>query len=472
MTSEPSIADTSRGRYTGNVEVPEFLWNFAQDQEEISLAANDLRSLLVELAAAASIPVHGIESRPKSFTSYQQKAKKAKYVQDNRPIQDVVAARVIVYTTSARQDMTDLIVTQMTATEPKNPGADSHNGYDSIHLNVTGVNDPGIQRRYPHLTRYLAKYPGCEIQLRSVAAHAWAEYEHDVRYKSGAYADLPQEKQDEITQWFVEAGGLRKFMDQLFDNIERSLRPEESPRMDESVADGVQELATDETGGEKSQNSDPVTEATLASFIAARFSGKDIGSDSQIQEIAHQLRTLQCNTVGDVENALSAADLDDGQVAKLMDYPIQPTGVRMLDDELLATFGEQYVSAANDPKREQLLQLRLRRLRGRFAIYTIETPEGRSRPITAAHAVRYTARYVADTVSPEDAQVNEAIALNRDTLNASLHARVVETKAGTPLYVATNLSRSWAERILKALARNVPDQKIKIQRAGDNLLDH
>jgi ppGpp synthetase/RelA/SpoT-type nucleotidyltranferase len=47
-----------------------------------------------------------------------------------------------------------------------------------------------VQRRYGALAEYLGKYQGLEIQVHSVAGHAWAEYEHDIRYKSGGYREL------------------------------------------------------------------------------------------------------------------------------------------------------------------------------------------------------------------------------------------------------------------------------------------
>ncbi|MFW6188015.1 MAG: hypothetical protein ACOC84_08480 [Actinomycetota bacterium] len=50
-----------------------------------------------------------------------------------------------------------------------------------------------------------------------MAAHAWAQYEHDTRYKPGAYQQLPHNDQRRVDHWFVEPGGMRRSMDELFD---------------------------------------------------------------------------------------------------------------------------------------------------------------------------------------------------------------------------------------------------------------
>jgi hypothetical protein len=45
-----------------------------------------------------------------------------------------VAARVIVYTIRARNDLADLIVSRCAFRERQNPGDIKHNGYDSEHI--------------------------------------------------------------------------------------------------------------------------------------------------------------------------------------------------------------------------------------------------------------------------------------------------------------------------------------------------
>ena len=83
-----------------------------------------------------------------------------------------------------------------------------------------------------------------------------------------------------------------------------------------------------------------------------------------------------------------------------------------MDDELLAVFLDRYVETAEDDDRRQLLRLRLRRVRGRFTIYSLEGPEGTQLTVAAARAVRNLAKFVAERKSAEATTISGAIATN------------------------------------------------------------
>src|SRR5690606_25167622 len=129
----------------------------------------------------ASIRIHTIEARAKSLSSYQEKSLKQnedgtpKYTTPGTQIHDCVAARVIVFTTRARNDLADLLNLHTSVIERQNPGDAKHNGYDSEHLVIQSLKNSDERSRFAALARYLDKYQGLEIQIRSVAGHAWAE---------------------------------------------------------------------------------------------------------------------------------------------------------------------------------------------------------------------------------------------------------------------------------------------------------
>jgi len=448
-------------------QIAAHLWRYAQDQELLRGASDDVQAYLTELAQEASITVHAINGRPKSLSSYEKKASKIdssggpRYPDPATQIHDCVAARVILFTTSARDDLVLLVKSRTDVLEHKNPGLTKYNGYDSEHLVINGLTDEDAQARYPRLTRYLKEYPGLEIQLRSVASHAWAEYEHDIRYKAGAYQGLSADGKLQIDQWFVEAGGMRRVMDNLFAQIEGTLiskdtKEEAAPASPEEVEAAPEE--TDET---------PIGQASLARVVAARHPGAERGEGRDYDVVLEQLDRLGIKTVGQLEVAL--ADLEEGYVAQLMDYPTSTSGVRRLDDEILAAFTDRYVEVAPDGKRKQLLELRLRRVRGKFAIYSIEVGETATPPMTAARTVRHLAAIVADASGLEAAEVLGAISRVEGDLNASAHARLVRTTSGS-LSVASNLTRAWAEEIMRALVKGAPSAGIRIVRAGDTFL--
>jgi ppGpp synthetase/RelA/SpoT-type nucleotidyltranferase len=449
--------------------VPRHVWEYAQDQGDLADAARDIRRYLEELAEGGSIRIHTIEARAKSLASYQEKSQKEaadgspKYAKPAEQIHDCVAARVIVFTTRARNDLADLIDLHAEVFERQNPGKKKHNGYDSEHIVISALKKSDERARFVALGRYLSKYRGLEIQIRSVAGHAWAEYEHDVRYKSGAYQELSEDGKRQIDQWFVEAGGMRRVMDDLFGSIEERLITVDQD------ADGheAEELREDSDEG-FADDSDPraLDEATLREVITSRFPNQELGDSLSVTQLLGHLEALKVVTVGDLEVAL--AHVEEGQVARLMDYPGETSGARRLDDELLATFTERYVETATGEDRKQFLRLRLRRVRGKFAIYSVEDGGGARRLLTAASAVREIAKFVATSQGLETASVEGAVASNRDRLLPSSKARAVKTPNGT-VYVATNFNRRWAENVMGALVERVPNSSLRVLRAGDLL---
>lgn len=455
------------------VQVPSFLWQFANDHALLNEAASELRRFLLDIAGSASISVHTIEARAKSLSSYKEKSEKVtregvpKYSDPGDQITDCLAARVILFTSRARSDIASLISQQTVVEERHNPGETKHNGYDSEHFIITSLRNESDKARLTALNTYLNKYPGLEIQLRSVAGHAWAEYEHDVRYKPGAYSELAENQRLLIDQKFIEAGGMRRVMDDLFNEIQEILYPsiaegsiEEQPA-DLSEDLGADDIEEDQGGG------DACTTDTLRDFSMQRYPGLKPGSAAYFEEIRLQLASLRIGDIASLSRALSAIESDE--TFHLMDYPKPPTSARRLDDELLAAFGFRYIEVAADAARANLLRLRLRRVRGKFAIYSIVEEGVATRPMPAARAVRDLASIVARVGGIDAATIPEAISKTRDGLTPSSHPRVVKTLDGE-LYVATNLSRRWAERIMKDLVGAAENYDVHILRAGDELV--
>ncbi|MEU8073086.1 hypothetical protein AB0B20_25345 [Micromonospora sp. NPDC049151] len=453
----------------GFEQIPSHLWQYAQDQAFLADAAVEMKRFLTELARDASIDVHLVEARPKTLDSYRRKSEKKKddgtpkYTDPAAQIQDSVAARVIVYTTRARKDLADLIVSRCPYLEWENPGETKHNGYDSEHIIISGIKGPDVQR-FPVLAKYLDKYAGLEIQVRSVAGHAWAEYEHDIRYKSGAYQELTPSDKGLVDQYFIEAGGMRRYMDKIFDEIEDLLRPQDTSDVasaDEPV------IGVDEPSPEAFDPTqlDP---ATLGDLVANRFPTDEPGDLPSLAVLVEQLAALGVTTIGQLEAALS--NLEKGKVARLMDYPAETTRVRKLDDELLAIFRDRYVETAEDADRQQLLRLRLRRVRGRFTIYSLEEPNGVRRPVAAARAVRDLVKFVAEREGVPATIIKGAVGANHDDVTPGYFPKEVSTAAG-PVFVATNLTRAYAENLMRELVSRVPGSGMRVQRAGDLLCE-
>lgn len=469
--------------------IPGYLWDYALNQEDLIAAAEELSSYLAELARSASITVHAISARAKGLASYEAKSSKTaddgspKYANPATEIYDCVAARVIVFTTGARDDFVDLIVQRSDVVEHVNPGLKKYNGYDSEHLIVKALKDEDARLRYPALSRYLTRFPGLEIQVRSVAAHAWAEYEHDVRYKAGAYQDLSEDDRRQIDQWFIEAGGMRRVMDSLFSQIESKLNSIADPISPQQIAEwtapSTKSTAADDAADlpgvqaeievtEDGEDQTPLTVETLTELIRTRYPQSEVGERSEVEQLVRHLRLIDIDSIGGVEAAL--ADVEPGRVARLMDYPKETVGSRRLDDELLASLTRRYVEADIEPERIQLLRVRLRRVGGKFAIYSVRTAGGSSPLMTAAGALRLLAAIVAGTRGPSFAEVDGVISADETALNPSAKAKIVRGR-GQAVYVASNLTRAVAEETMSALVSRIPGSGVLILRGGDILLE-
>ena len=480
MSTLSADDDGSDGEFGAGVEVariPRHVWAYAQDQSDLADAARDIRRYLQELAERASIRIHTIESRAKSLSSYEEKSQKVgsdgqpKYADPATQIHDCVAARVIVFTMLARNDLADLIGSHASVIERQNPGDIKHNGYDSEHLVIAALNKRDERDRYPALARYFEKYRGLEIQIRSVAGHAWAEYEHDVRYKSGAYQELSPDGRSQIDQWFVEAGGMRHYMDELFGRIEAHLIAVDGEGAPDGTSIDPEPTLPVPAGEDDETNEDDgrlLDVETLRGLIHARFPEYEVGDDQTTARIAEHLERVGVTSVGELEAAL--ANVEEGQVARLMDYPTETSGARRLDDELLATFQDRYVDTADDEERQQFLRLRLRRVRGKFAIYSVDDGSGPSKAMTAASAVREIARLIASVENIGEAAVEGAVSTKKTDLLPSAKPRLVRTVHG-PIFVATNFTRAQAEETMWQLVHRARTKPLRVYRAGDLLFE-
>lgn len=465
---DPASSEMGGHRSLQTETIPRHVWEFANEQDSLARAADQMRDYLYEMSTEALIPVYTIETRAKSLTSYIEKCGRTesdgtdKYSHPRSQIDDCVAARVIVYTTRARMDFLGLLQTRLGTRDHQNPGEKKHNGYDSDHIIVTSVDAGHLGARYPDLATYFRHRPGLEVQIRTVAGHAWAEYEHDVRYKSAAYRNLKKDDQGRVDQWFIEAGGLRRYLDQVFNEIDEFLVPtalegEESETGEEDI----------ESASQSADDGQPLTSSTLAGVIDSLYPEAEVGSLESQDELRAHLHALGIRTVSGLHTVLDQVDRDE--VAALMDYPGAVSGTRRLDDVLLALFARKYVEATRDEARRQLLELRLRRVNGKFAIYVLQTEGGEpTRPITAARAVRELTRIVAEEVGPTQVCIENAIALDAGSLPGSTHPRVVRVDE-TDIFVATNLTRSYAEGLMTVLVARLPAGAVKVFRAGDLL---
>jgi hypothetical protein len=174
--------------------------------------------------------------------------------------------------------------------------------------------------------------------VRTVLQHAWAEFEHDIRYKG----TVPEEHARDFDRRFTLAAGLLELADQEFTTIRDRLR-----------GGAVAEPEIDADG---------ITPRELAAYLAGQYPDAEWSRTDHYAWIASLLPELDITTLAGLGEVLAGIDAD--QVTARMDYRYPPGAVRRLDDALLAAFGERYVDLPGNAHRQALLATRLERMRG------------------------------------------------------------------------------------------------------------
>ncbi len=150
--------------------------------------------------------------------------------------------------------------------------------------------------------------------------HAWAEFEHDIRYKGS----VPVEHATEFDRRFTLAAGLLELADQEFAAIRDRLR-------------GATTASADDD--------DPrIAPSELAAFLAGQYDDAGWSRTEHYSWISGLLLELGVTTLVELAEVLRSVDED--AIREQMAYRYPPGAVRRLDDALLSSFGEQYVGAA------------------------------------------------------------------------------------------------------------------------------
>ena len=247
-------------------------------------------------------------------------------------ITDQVGVRIITYVHSDIEPVAQLLAENFTVLEDRDMGRETASegrfGYASRHMLIS--NDPSA-------TAYDAAQ--CmSVQLRTVLQHAWAEFEHDIRYKQGTAAPSAQ-----VDRLFTLAAGLIELADQQFDEIAALKAP--GTETDRDV-----ELTAETLPG------------VLAIILGNRF---PLSRSEHYRFLAELLEQNGVRHLGQLEQLL-----DDTAIAHVHDamrYRFRPGQVRLIDDLLLNKFGKQHIEATAEsgdrPGRKRRLTARLKALR-------------------------------------------------------------------------------------------------------------
>jgi predicted RNase H-like nuclease/ppGpp synthetase/RelA/SpoT-type nucleotidyltranferase len=292
----------------------------------------------------AGINYLAISARAKAVASFADKATRTDetgallYPDPLRDIGDQIGVRVITYVRSDVEAVAGLLAEQLRVLDDRDLGQATANegrfGYASRHLQVAlpaaavdeGAGEPGEQVEQV-----------VQVQLRTVLQHAWAEFEHDIRYKGS----VPAEHASEFDRRFTLAAGLLELADQEFSAVRDRLRGAPVP--------------------ERADDDPRIAPRELAAFLAGQYDDAGWSRTDHYLWVSGLLLELGITTLQELSEALR--DADEAAIAERMDYRYPPGAVRRLDDALLFVFGERYLALHGNAHRRDLLAARWERLR-------------------------------------------------------------------------------------------------------------
>ncbi len=345
----PADHQPSRRRQ-GAAEIPEddpvraAVQQYSALQGEIAQAGEGFVALVQAVLDEAGINYLSVTGRIKSVASFAAKAGRRvdgelQFPDPLRDITDQIGVRVITYVLSDVAAVAELLADQVLVTDDRDMGQETASqgrfGYASRHLLITLDAAREAQPDHAPLRGRLAA-----VQIRTVLQHAWAEFEHDIRYKG----TVPDEHVREFDRRFTLAAGLLELADREFSTIRDRLRSNLAEMTD-------------------SQDDDPrIDPRELAAFLAGQYPDSGWSRTDHYDWISGLLLELGITSLQELSEVLRPVNELD--LTARMAYRYPPGAVRRLDDALLAAFGERYIALFGNAHRVPALRARLEKLLG------------------------------------------------------------------------------------------------------------
>ena len=307
-------------------------------------AGTQFTALVTSILDDAGIDYLTVSGRTKSVESFAAKALRATeagpvYTDPLTQITDQIGVRVITYVLGDVDATANLLADQLTLLSDRDMGQETASegrfGYASRHLLVALDRDRAERAEYDAMRGRSA-----QVQIRTVLQHAWAEFEHDIRYKG----TVPDEHVPDLDRRFTLAAGLLELADREFSTIR----------------DRLQEDMTDRSWEEPRDDDPRLSAQELASFLAGQYADAGWSRTDHYAWISGLLLELGITSLEELRGVL--ARVDERRIASALAYQYPPGAVRRLDDALLSEYRERYVSLTGNAHRVALLRGRLARL--------------------------------------------------------------------------------------------------------------
>jgi putative GTP pyrophosphokinase len=321
------------------------LARYAESHPDLVASASRFLDLVKAILDEAGINYLAVTGRAKTVESFAGKAlrrdSEGELVHPDplHSITDQVGLRVVTYVRSDVDAVAGLLAEELTVLDDRDMGRETARagrfGYASRHLLVSLDPASADGTPPPYEPQRCAS-----IQLRTVLQHAWAEFEHEIRYKGTV---LP-EHGPELDRRFTLAAGLLELADREFTVIRDTVAADMGGH-----------------GHDVPPDDDPrISAQELATFLAGRYASAGWSRTDHYGWIAGILLELGIASLDELSDVLRP--VDSASVTAQMEYRYPPGAVRRLDDDLLMRFLQRYVELPGNANRREALATRLAKL--------------------------------------------------------------------------------------------------------------
>ena len=280
-----------------------------------------------------------VTGRTKSIASFAEKASRTRggrllYADPLREITDQLGVRVVTYVLSDVDVVAELLADVAVVVDDRDMGQETADegrfGYASRHLLL----------EVPVAGHELLAGRVVQVQIRTVLQHAWAEFEHAIRYKG----TIPAEHASDLDRRFTLAAGLLELADREFTTIR----------------DRLVSTPAEPVPGAEAADDPRLDPRELAAFLAGQYADAGWSRADHYAWISGLLLELGVTSFAELAELLRPTG--EWAINERMGYRYPPGAVRRLDDALLAVFKERYVQLHGNAHRAGLLRQRLERL--------------------------------------------------------------------------------------------------------------
>ncbi|MDH5032747.1 GTP pyrophosphokinase [Chryseobacterium cucumeris] len=273
------------------------LKEFKEKHTKYTLFCSKLISLIGDLLHQKELIIHNMSGRVKENQSLAKKIDKKidKYTSIN-DITDIIGIRIITHLENEVDIVEKLIRDEFKIDEEnsidKRELSNDQFGYRSLHLVIS------LNNTRDGLAEYSSyKNLKCEIQIRSILQHAWAEIEHDLGYKGKI--QIP----DQYKRNFNRLSALLEIADKEFVRLKKELSNYESEVSDLIISE-PQNVGINKASLEKFNLENEIL-IEARDFLSNKMQWKYIESDGGSDSIISRFNYFRMKTIKDINDSLT-----------------------------------------------------------------------------------------------------------------------------------------------------------------------